>query len=88
MRSMLGTGRRMESQGPTARHNLTKVKKKPPRGMHLSKEDLLLLTTGPSSQSEAMLKQLETEVVSLKTQVIFLFSPLICDLFITVTLLV
>ena len=46
-----------------------KHKRKPPRGMYLTQEDLLALATGPPGQGEALLKQLDMELVQLKRHV-------------------
>ena len=44
-------------------------KRKPPRGMFLNGEDLKALATGPANQGDAILRQLEAEIVTLKRQV-------------------
>ncbi|ELT96716.1 hypothetical protein CAPTEDRAFT_148586 [Capitella teleta] len=40
-----------------------------PRGMFLQYDDLIAIATGPPGQGEALLKQLDTELVTLKRQV-------------------
>lgn len=65
MRSSTST-RKHES--PVTIRNNSKPRK-PPRGMHLDKNDLTLLASGPNGQGEAILKALDSEVVSLKRQV-------------------
>ncbi|XP_060069941.1 REST corepressor 3-like [Ylistrum balloti] len=52
-----------------SRHNPMKHKRKPPRGMHINTEDLQLVGSGLSGQAEALLKALDTELVSIKRQV-------------------
>ncbi|XP_006825765.1 REST corepressor-like protein isoform X1 [Saccoglossus kowalevskii] len=47
------------------RHNPLKSRRKPPRGMYLDKDDLLALN---SPQGDSFLKQLDTELISLKKQ--------------------
>lgn len=44
-------------------------KRKPPRGMFLKYDDLVALATGPPGQGEAILKQLDEEIITLKRQV-------------------
>ncbi|GAB6025597.1 hypothetical protein CHUAL_011324 [Chamberlinius hualienensis] len=51
------------------RHGIVKSKRKAPRGMYLSHEDLKSIATGPVGQGEAILKSLDSEVVSLKRQI-------------------
>ncbi|KAL3874067.1 hypothetical protein ACJMK2_037130 [Sinanodonta woodiana] len=48
------------------RHNPMKHKRKPPRGMYIQQEDLQKLVTGPVGQAEALIKSLDSELVSLK----------------------
>ena len=50
-------------------HPRNRHKKKPPRGMYLSQQDLLALATGPPGQGDALLKQLDAELVQLKRHV-------------------
>ncbi|XP_013401912.1 REST corepressor 3 [Lingula anatina] len=52
-----------------SRHHPYKNKRKPPRGMYLEQDDLIALATGPAGQGDALLKNLEAELVSLKRQV-------------------
>lgn len=65
----------MRSAGPKRhdhgqhRHNPMKHKRKPPRGMYLNNDDLQSFVSGPPGQAEALLKSLDTELVSLKRQV-------------------
>lgn len=73
------TGAMRPSSGPTKtevkhehthhRHNPVKSKRKPPRGMYMNYDDLLTVATGPPGQGEAVLKAMDSEVVSLKRQV-------------------
>lgn len=48
---------------------MSKQKRKPPRGMFVDKEDLMLLATGPPGTGEAILRGLDQEIVSIKRQV-------------------
>ena len=63
------------TSGPTKkqdlkdRHNPIKSKRKPPRGMYLSHEDLKTIALGPPGQGDAVLKSMDSEVVALKRQV-------------------
>jgi len=50
-------------------HTRIKNKRKPPRGMYLSNDDLLSLATGPPGQGEQLLRQLDAELVTWKRQV-------------------
>ena len=66
----------MRSAGPkrhdsqsTGRHNPIKHKGRPPKGMYLDQNDLLAMVSGPPSQPEAILKSLDSELVSLKRMV-------------------
>lgn len=66
----------MRSAGPkrhdsqsTGRHNPIKHKGRPPKGMYLDHNDLLAMVSGPPSQPEAILKSLDSELVSLKRMV-------------------
>lgn len=65
----------MRSSGPKHhehslhKHNPMKAKRKPPRGMYLNKEDLQAMISGPPGQPEALVKALDTELVTLKRQV-------------------
>lgn len=66
----------MRSAGPkrhdsqsTGRHNPIKHKRKPPKGMYLDHNDLLAMVSGPPNQPEAILKSLDSELVSLKRMV-------------------
>lgn len=60
--------KRHESQ-QTGRHNPIKHKRKPPKGMYLHYEDLMSMVSGPPGQAEAILKHLDSDIVSLKRQV-------------------
>lgn len=51
------------------RHNPMRHKRKPPRGMYLSNDDLKSMVTGPPGQAEAILKSLDSELVTAKRQV-------------------
>ena len=64
MRTHVGPVRN-ESQ--THRHHPLRTRKKPPKGMYLDHEDLMAMTT---SQSDAIFKALDTEIVNLKKKVI------------------
>ena len=46
-----------------------KHKRRPPRGMYMTQADLLALATGPPTQGEVLLKQLQCELVALRQQV-------------------
>ncbi|XP_052273976.1 REST corepressor 1-like isoform X2 [Dreissena polymorpha] len=65
----------MRSTGPKRhehsqhRHNPMRHKRKPPRGMYLSNEDLKAMVTGPPGQAEAILKNLDAELVTAKRTV-------------------
>lgn len=65
----------MRSAGPKrhestqGRHNPIKHKRKPPKGMYLDQNDLMAMVTGLPGQSEAILRALDGEVVTLKRQV-------------------
>lgn len=69
------TGSMKPISGPTKkqdlkdRHNPMKSKRKPPRGMHLTHEDLKSIALGPPGQGDAILKSMDSEVISLKRQV-------------------
>ncbi|XP_076306389.1 REST corepressor 1-like isoform X1 [Tachypleus tridentatus] len=67
MRSAGGPMKKHEST--SARHNPMRSKRKPPRGMYLSHEDLVTIATGPPNQAENILRSLDLEIVSLKRQV-------------------
>lgn len=60
--------KRHESQ-QAGRHNPMKHKRRPPKGMYLDQEDLMAMVSGPPGQAEAILKALDSEIVSLKRQV-------------------
>ncbi|CAE1272200.1 REST corepressor 1,REST corepressor 2,REST corepressor 3,REST corepressor [Acanthosepion pharaonis] len=69
MRSSAGPMKRREQQHSQHRHNPMRHKRKPPRGMYLSEEDLRLMLTGPPQQAEQILKSLDMDLISLKRQV-------------------
>ena len=50
-------------------HPRIRNKLKAPRGMYLNYDDLMAIATGPPGQGEAILKQLDAELVSLKRHV-------------------
>jgi hypothetical protein len=50
-------------------HLRMRNKRKPPRGMYLQYDDLIAIATGPPGQGEALLKQLDTELVTLRRHV-------------------
>lgn len=45
------------------------AKRKPPRGMYMSVEDLCSIAKGPPGQADAMLRALDQEVIDMKRQV-------------------
>lgn len=49
--------------------NLQLKPRKPPRGMYLNNEDLMAIANGPSGQGDAILKSLDSEVITLKRNV-------------------
>ena len=55
------------------KHNPMKAKRKPPRGMYLNKEDIQPMVSGPPGQPEALVKALDTELVTLKRQVLYIY---------------
>lgn len=65
----------MRSAGPKrhestqGRHNPIKHKRKPPKGMYLDQKDLEDMLSGDPGAPEAILKGLESEIVTLKRQV-------------------
>lgn len=54
---------------PVANTNNPKVVRKPPRGMYISVEDLCSMAKGPAGQADAILRNLDQEVVEMKRQV-------------------
>ncbi|XP_064485011.1 REST corepressor 3-like isoform X2 [Ornithodoros turicata] len=46
-----------------------RAKRKPPRGMFLQYDDLVAMATGPPGQGDAILRAMDSEVISLKRQV-------------------
>ncbi|KAG1649634.1 REST corepressor 3 [Nymphon striatum] len=64
-----GGSKRYESTASAHRHNPMKSKQKPPRGMYLNCDDLMSIAASPISQGDAILKQMDIDVVSLKRQV-------------------
>ncbi|XP_064601517.1 REST corepressor 1-like [Liolophura sinensis] len=66
---MRSSGSKRHEQQHGVRHAPYKHKRKPPRGMFLNNEDLQSIVTGPPGQGEAILKSLDSELVSLKRQV-------------------
>ena len=66
MRSVGGPKRHEHSQH---RHNPMRHKRKPPRGMHLHSDDLKAMVTGPVGKAEAILKTLDSELVTAKRAV-------------------
>ncbi|XP_036381371.1 REST corepressor 2-like [Megalops cyprinoides] len=59
---------RKESQGSQYRHHPLRARRRPPKGMHLIQEDLVSLSAPPDAGA-VLLKQLDTQLVSLKRQV-------------------
>ena len=65
----------MRSAGPKrhestqARHNPIKHKRKPPKGMYLHNDDLMDMVTGQPGKPLAILKALDSHIVTLKRQV-------------------
>ncbi|XP_061405960.1 REST corepressor 3-like isoform X1 [Lethenteron reissneri] len=59
---------RREGQGPQHRHHMLRNKRRPPRGMFLSWDDLVVVSACPTAAS-TVLRQLDMEIVSLKRQV-------------------
>lgn len=75
---MRSSGSKRHEQQHGVRHAPYKHKRKPPRGMFLNNEDLQSIVTGPPGQGEAILKSLDSELVSLKRQVSERFDTIIC----------
>jgi len=50
-------------------HARLKNKRKPPRGMYLNRDSLMVIATGPVGQGDVILKQHQIELVGLKRQV-------------------
>jgi len=48
---------------------LARSKRKPPRGMYINHDDLVVLSSGAPQQGETILKAMDREIVSLKRQV-------------------
>ena len=71
--SQAGKGMKASSSSQTGSTDglslMSKQKRKPPRGMFVDKEDLMLLATGPPGTGEAILRGLDQEIVSIKRQV-------------------
>ncbi|KAG5844013.1 REST corepressor 2-like [Anguilla anguilla] len=59
---------RKESLGSQYRHHPLRARRRPPKGMHLIQEDLTSLSASPDTGAVS-LKQLDTQLVSLKRQV-------------------
>ncbi|XP_016315807.1 REST corepressor 2 [Sinocyclocheilus anshuiensis] len=59
---------RKENQGAQYRHHLLRARRRPPKGMHLEKEDIVALSVSTDSGAVS-LRQLDTQLVSLKRQV-------------------
>lgn len=53
-----------------------KKQKKPPKGMYLNYQDLMSIASGPAGQGDAILKGLDSELCSLKRQVLNAFVAL------------
>jgi len=65
---MRGMGAKRHEPGQH-RHNPMKHRRKPPRGMYLQAEDLKAMVSGPAGQPEAILKNLDSELVAAKRNV-------------------
>ena len=59
----VNSGRKNDSPGST-RHNPMKSKRKPPRGMSINLQDLMLMVNGPLGQGEAFLGALNAKIIS------------------------
>uniref|UniRef100_A0A8C2BS06 REST corepressor 2 n=1 Tax=Cyprinus carpio TaxID=7962 RepID=A0A8C2BS06_CYPCA len=59
---------RKENQGAQYRHHPLRARRRPPKGMHLEQEDIVALSASTDSGAVS-LRQLDTQLVSLKRQV-------------------
>uniref|UniRef100_A0A673JEC0 REST corepressor 2 n=1 Tax=Sinocyclocheilus rhinocerous TaxID=307959 RepID=A0A673JEC0_9TELE len=59
---------RKENQGAQYRHHPLRARRRPPKGMHLEQEDIVTLSASTDSGAVS-LRQLDTQLVSLKRQV-------------------
>ncbi|KAJ8007797.1 hypothetical protein DPEC_G00097920 [Dallia pectoralis] len=59
---------RKESVGAQYRHHPLRARRRPPKGMHLNREDIMAVSASPDSGSRSV-RQLDTQLVSLKRQV-------------------
>ncbi len=59
---------RKENQGAQYRHHPLRSRRRPPKGMHLEQEDIVTLSVSTNSGAVS-LRQLDTQLVSLKRQV-------------------
>ncbi|KAG8193388.1 hypothetical protein JTE90_012190 [Oedothorax gibbosus] len=64
-----GTLRSSGTMRTSARHNLTRSKRKPPRGMHLNYDDLVAIVTNAAGEEDAILRGMDCEIISFKRQV-------------------
>uniref|UniRef100_A0A8B9JNA7 REST corepressor 2 n=1 Tax=Astyanax mexicanus TaxID=7994 RepID=A0A8B9JNA7_ASTMX len=72
-----GSGRpgptRKENQGAQYRHHPLRARRRPPKGMHLNQEDITSISASTESGTVSN-RQLDTQLVSLKRQVIWTYS--------------
>ncbi|XP_063774338.1 REST corepressor 3 isoform X2 [Pseudophryne corroboree] len=61
-------GSRREYQSLQHRHHSQRSKCRPPKGMYISKEDVVAVSCGPNA-ANTILRQLDSELISLKRQV-------------------
>ncbi|CAG2161647.1 unnamed protein product [Oppiella nova] len=66
--AMKNTTNHKKHESSSNRHIQLKPRK-PPRGMYLSNEDLTAIANGPPGQGDAILKSLDSEVITLKRSV-------------------
>ncbi|XP_052007655.1 REST corepressor 2 [Xyrauchen texanus] len=59
---------RKENQGAQYRHHPLRARRRPPKGMHLEQEDIVVLSASTDSGT-VNIRQLDTQIVSLKRQV-------------------
>ncbi|KAK1797070.1 hypothetical protein P4O66_008476 [Electrophorus voltai] len=59
---------RKENQGAQYRHHPMRARRRPPKGMHLDRDDIIALSTSTESGTVSH-RQLDTQLVSLKRQV-------------------
>ena len=66
--AMKSSGTQKKHDSGSGRHLQLKPRK-PPRGMYLNHEDLMAIANGPPGQGDAILKSLDSEVITLKRNV-------------------